>query len=62
MVESCDSPWACGWQGSPQSRGALLTRHPKSNVYVFIKYVLTPATSMLDAKNTAVNEISRARV
>ena len=61
MVESCDSPRACGWQGSPESRGAL-TRHPKSNVYVFIKYVLTPATSMLDAKNTAVNEISRARV
>ena len=60
MDESCDSPWEYGWQGSLESHGALLTWHPKSNVYVFIKYVLTPATSMLDAKSTAVIEVSRA--
>ena len=62
MDESYDSPWACGWQGSRESCGVLLIWHQKSNVYVFIKYVLTPAMSVLDTKNTAVNEISGACV
>lgn len=59
MDESADSPWV--WLARLTGvHGALLTWHPKSNVYMFIKYVITPTTSMLDAKNTAVIEVSRA--